>query len=209
MARVCAGSRDGAAGAVGGTSDQPRLSTAPDVHVRGGQWAPPTRAAISGRVEKAAVEKAIGGASVHTDGDSTVSTVLWESRADVEDRAGSGGDGNVEAAGGAAATIWEETGSEGYEGSSEGCCEEFTARSDGGFEATGPAEAEGNGDVWCAATVTAAAPADMAGTAIFQVLRTMLGPQRGSAETLGRWWRQRMGRPGPMWAASIETRNVS
>ena len=43
---------------------------------------------------------------------------------------------------------------------------EFSAaRSDGGFEATGPAEAEGDGDVWCAATVTAAAPAGMAGTA--------------------------------------------
>ena len=39
--------------------------------------------------------------------------------------------------------------SEGYEGSSEGSWEEFTARSDRGFEAIGPAEAEGNGDVWC------------------------------------------------------------
>ena len=53
--------------------------------------------------------------------------------------------------------------SEGYEGS----LEEFSARSDGGFEANGPAEAEGDGDVWCATTVTAAAPADMAGTANF------------------------------------------
>ena len=45
---------------------------------------------------------------------------------------------------------------------------EFSAaRSSGGFEATGPAEAEGDGDVWCAATVTAGAPADMAGTANF------------------------------------------
>ena len=70
---------------------------------------PPTLAAISGRVEKAAVEKAIGGASVHTGGASTVSTVLWESRADVDDRAGSDGDGEVEAAGRAAATVWEET----------------------------------------------------------------------------------------------------
>ena len=52
---------------------------------------------------------------------------------------------------------------EGYEGS----LEEFSARSDGGFEATGPEEAEGDGDVWCAATVTAAAPAGMAGTANF------------------------------------------
>ena len=57
QARVCAGSRDSAAGAVGGTPDQPRLSTASDVHVRGGQWAPPTLAAISGRAEKAAVAR--------------------------------------------------------------------------------------------------------------------------------------------------------
>ena len=66
QARVCEGSRGSAAGAVGGTSDQPWLSTAPDVHVRGGQWVPPTLAAISGRTEKVAVEKAAGGASVHT-----------------------------------------------------------------------------------------------------------------------------------------------
>jgi hypothetical protein len=85
----------------------------------------------------------------------------------------------VEAAGEAAATIWEETGSEGYEGSSEGCWEEFTARSDGGFEATGPAEAEGNGDVWCAATVTAAAPADMAGAAIFPGAADDVGASEG------------------------------
>jgi len=45
---------------------------------------------------------------------------------------------------------------------------EFSAaRSDGGFEATGPAEAEGDGDGWCATAVTAAAPADAAGAAIF------------------------------------------
>ena len=167
QAEVCEGSGGSAAGAVGGTPDQPRLSAAPVVHVRGGRWAPPTLAAISERVETAAVVKAAGSASVHTDSVSTVSTVLWESRADVGDWAGSDGDEKVEAAGGAASTIWEETGSEGYEGSSEGCGEEFTARSDGGFEATRPAEAEGSGDVWCAATVTAAAPADMAGTAIF------------------------------------------
>ena len=54
-------------------------------------------------------------------------------------------------------------GSDGYDGS----LEEFSARSDGSFEATGPAEAEGDGDVWCVATITAAAPADMAGTANF------------------------------------------
>ena len=42
-------------------------------------------------------------------------------------------------------------------------------RSDGSFEATRLAEAEGDGDVWCGTTVTctAAAPADMAGTANF------------------------------------------
>ena len=58
--RVCAGSRDSAAGAVGGTPDRPRLSMAPGVHVRGGQWAPPTLAAISGRAGKVAVEKHTG-----------------------------------------------------------------------------------------------------------------------------------------------------
>ena len=50
-------------------------------------------------------------------------------------------------------------GSDGYEGS----LEEFSARSNGGFEATGPAEAEGDGDVWCGTTVTAEAPAGTAG----------------------------------------------
>jgi hypothetical protein len=45
---------------------------------------------------------------------------------------------------------------------------EFSAaRSDGGFEATGPAEAEGDGDGWHGATVTAAAPAHTAGAANF------------------------------------------
>jgi hypothetical protein len=140
-----------------------------------------------GRVGEAANSKAVGGhgASVHTDGISTVSTVLWESRADVDDRAGSEGDGKVEAAGEAAATIWEETGSEGYEGSSEGCWEDFTARSDGGFEATRPAEAEGDGDVWCAATVTAAAPADMAGTAIFAGVADDAGASEGFSRDSG------------------------
>ena len=95
----------------------------------------------------AAVKKAVSGASVHTNDVGTVSTVLWESGTDVDDRAGSDGDGEVEVAGRAAATVWEETGSEGYEGSSEGLWEEFTARSDGGFEATRPAGAEGDGDV--------------------------------------------------------------
>ena len=63
-------------------------------------------AAISGRVEgAAAIKKSVSGASVHTDGASTVSTMLWESRADVDDRAGSDGDGKVDAAGGAVATV--------------------------------------------------------------------------------------------------------
>ena len=63
-------------------------------------------AAISERVETAAdVKKAVGGASVHTDDAGTVSTVLWESRADVDDRAGSDGDGKVDAAGEAVATV--------------------------------------------------------------------------------------------------------
>ena len=167
QAEVCDGGCDSAAGAVGGTPDQPRLSTTPDFHVRGGRGVPPTLEAIAERFVEAATVKAVGGASVHTDGVSTVSTVLWESRADVDDRAGSEGDGKVEAAGGVAATVWEETRSEGYEGSSEEALEEFEARSDGGFAATGPAEAEGDGDVWCAATVTAAAPADMAGATNF------------------------------------------
>ena len=63
-------------------------------------------AAISERVEEVAVvKKSVGGASVHTDSASTVSTVLWESRANVDDRAGSDGDGKVDAAGGAVATV--------------------------------------------------------------------------------------------------------
>ena len=184
---------------------------------------PPTLAAISERVETAAdVKKAVGGALVHTDDAGTVSTVLWGSQADVDDRAGSDGDGKVDAAGGAVATVsgmqvveeaieetylrettgcgallmdgwgwlhlkrakakwarqrragqvpqweecyWAKIGCEGWEGSSEGSLEEFAARSDGGFEATGPAEAEGDDDAWGAATVTAAAPADTAGAA--------------------------------------------
>ena len=58
--------------------------------------------------------------------------------------------------------LWEEDYSsdgagESFEWESEGCegnLEEFSARSDGGFEATRPAAAGGDGDVWCAATVT-------------------------------------------------------
>ena len=83
------------------------------------------------------------------------------------------------AAGQAAAAIWEEIGSRGYKGSSEEALEEFEVQSDGGFQVTESVKAEGKGDVWCVATVTAAAPAGMAGAAIFQVLRTMLGPRWG------------------------------
>ena len=63
-------------------------------------------AVLAGAVllEVAADVKAASGASVHTDKVGTVSTVLWESGADVEDRAGSGGDGSMAAASGAAAT---------------------------------------------------------------------------------------------------------
>ena len=226
----------------------------------------PMMAAINEKIKKAAAfKKAISKASVSTDGVSTVSTVLWESRADVDDWAGSDDDRRMKAVEGGAAAVdsmqvvveaieetdlreatgcgalptdggvwrqleqelecarseqaeqvllgegcsWEKTRGEDWEGSSEGSLEEFTVRSDGGFEATRPAEAEGDGDVWGAATVTAAAPADTAGTASFQVLRMMLGPRRGSTKTLGRMRRQSAGRPGPMWAASIETRYVS
>ena len=62
-------------------------------------------AAITGRLVGAADIKAAGGASVHTDDVGTVSTVLWESGADVDDRAGSWGDGSMAAASGAAATV--------------------------------------------------------------------------------------------------------
>ena len=79
--------------------------------------------------------------------------------------AGSEGDGKVEAAGGAAATVWKEIGSDGYTGSSEEVLEEFEAQSDGGFETTGPEEAEGGDDVWGADAVAAVAPAEMAGAA--------------------------------------------
>ena len=146
---------------------------------------PRTLAAISERIGAAATVKAVGGASVHTNSVSTVSTVLWESWADVDDQVGSKGDGKVEAAGEAAATIWEETGSEGYEGSSEGCWEEVTARSDGGFEATRLVEAEGDGDVWCAATITAAAPADMAETEIFPGVVDDAGASEGVSRDSG------------------------
>ena len=80
---------------------------------------------------------------------------------------------------------WEKTRGEGWEGSSDGSLEEFTARSDGGFEATGPAEAEGNGDVWCAATATAAAPADMAGAANFPSVADNAGASEGVSRDSG------------------------
>ena len=58
---------------------------------------------------------------------------------------------------------------------------EFSAaRSSGGFEATGPAEAEGDGDVWCAAAVTAAAPAEMAEAANFQGDADNVGASAGA-----------------------------
>ena len=91
----------------------------------------------------------------------------------------------MEAAGGAEATIWEETGSEGYEGSSEGYLEEFTARSDGGFEATRPVKAEGDGDGWCAATITAAAPVGMTGAAIVPGVADDAGASAGADRDSG------------------------
>ena len=57
--------------------------------------------------------------------------------------------------------------------------EEFEARSDVGFEATRPVEAEGDGDVWCKATVTAAAPADTAGAANFPGVADDVGGSEG------------------------------
>ena len=63
--------------------------------------------------------------------------------------------------------FWEEIEGEGSDGSSEGSLEEFAAWSNGGFEATGPAEANGKGDVWHVATITAADPAGRAEDAKF------------------------------------------
>ena len=102
--------RDGgcgsAAGAVGGIPDQPRPSTVAGVHVRRSTWVHPMMAAVNEKIKKAAAfERAIGKAAMSSDGASTVSTVLWESRADVYDRAGSDDDGKVKAAGGAAAAV--------------------------------------------------------------------------------------------------------
>ena len=66
----------------------------------------PRWAAINERIKKAATfEKATSKASMSTDGASTVSTVLWESQADVDDWAGSNDNGKVDAAGGAAAMV--------------------------------------------------------------------------------------------------------
>ena len=76
--------------------------------------------------------------------------------------------------------FWEETDGGSLEGSSEGSMEEFEARSDGGFEVIGPAEAEGDGDGWCAATVTAAAPADTAGAEILTGVADNVGASVGA-----------------------------
>ena len=76
------------------------------IHVRKSMWVHPMMAAVNKKIKKAAAfETAISKAAMSSDGASTVSTVLWESRADVDDRAGSDDDGEVEAAGGAAATV--------------------------------------------------------------------------------------------------------
>ena len=58
--------------------------------------------------------------------------------------------------------FWEEIEGEGSDGSSEGSLEGFMAQSNGSFEATGPAEADGNSDVWCVAMITAVDPAGRA-----------------------------------------------
>ena len=66
----------------------------------------PMMAAINERIKKAAAfEKAAGKASMSASGASTVSTVQWESWADVDDWAGSDDDGRVEAAGGVAGMV--------------------------------------------------------------------------------------------------------
>ena len=63
---------------------------------------------------------------------------------------------------------------------------EFSAaRSDGGFEATRPAEAEGDGDVWGADTITAAAPADTAGAANFPGGADSVGASAGANNASG------------------------
>ena len=63
---------------------------------------------------------------------------------------------------------------------------EFSAaRSGGGFEATGPEEAEGDGDVRCAAAVTAAAPAEMAEAANFQGDADNVGASVGADRASG------------------------
>ena len=82
QAEACEGSCDSAAGAVGGTPDQPRLSAAAGVHIQEGCSAAPVVAAVKrGRRKKTAAEKAVGGGdgSVTTDDGSTESTVLLES----------------------------------------------------------------------------------------------------------------------------------
>ena len=109
----------------------------------------PMMAAVNKKIKKAAAfERAIGKAAMSSDGASTVSTVLWESRADVDDRAGSDDDGKVEAAGGAAATVGsmqvEEEAIEATDLRGAAGCGALPT--DGGVWS---AEAEGDGDVWC------------------------------------------------------------
>ena len=86
------------------------------------------------------------------------------------------------------------------------------ARSDGGFEATGPAEAKGDGIVSCGATVTAAAPAGTAGAAKIPGDAGDARASRGGGPQklwCGLILRQSVGSPGPMWAAQLGSRNVS
>ena len=82
QAGACDGSCDSAAGAVGETPHQPRLSVAADVHIREGCSAAPVAAAVKKRRQrKTAARKAVdvGGSLVPTDDSSTDSTVLLES----------------------------------------------------------------------------------------------------------------------------------
>ena len=108
QAGACGGSCGSAAGAVGGTSDQSRLSAAPDVHVREGcSAAPVVAAAKKMRRRAAAAAKTLDGGdrSVTTDGGITDSAVLLESWADVDARDESGDDMRVGAAGGAESVV--------------------------------------------------------------------------------------------------------
>ena len=128
----------------------------------------------------------------------------------MDDQVGSKGNGKVEAAGGAAAAVWGEIRSNSYEGSSEEALEEFKVQSDGSFETTRLEEAEGSDDVWGADTVTAVAPAEMAGAANFLGGVGSGGPRpQQEPMPLVQLWCQRLGRPGLMWVALISMRYVS